>query len=145
MTKSILPLEHLQNLHMFSHPNVGCAYDENVWSCRLKYTIEYTASGGHSFASMQYECSNLGPEHIGVYPFRGVPYICIQKSIYVSAQPTEEGNEHDDSLESSIFENTRQTSVHAVVPPKFGQLFASLHCFLVQSVKKSFVWGYSST
>ena len=142
-------VERLQNLRSeFSHPTAGSGYDENVWSSRLKmvlvnilkpkYRVEYTASGNFSFPSLQYQRTNLGPEHIDVYSFRAVPDICIQKSIYVSAaepvsaaQPTK-GDEHDDSLEDSIFENTRQVGIRAVVPPKFKQLFASLHCFLVK-------------
>ena len=141
----------LENMSRYcAEPTIGSGYDENTWSLRLKkgldyclrpeYQVVYTAPRGLAFDSLQYNRCGLGPEFTRAYPFRGVPDICVQKSIYVNVDTSDD---HNDSFEDSLFENVRQTSSRAIVPSKFGQLFASLHCFLVQRVLRRVLHGDS--
>ena len=149
-------LEGLVKSHQQKYilPTVGCGYSENTWTHRLfevlqtslvqKYTIKYSAPGGPNFPALQYERCGLSAEYINVYPFRGMPDISVSKSIYVETEK-KDGNDSDDdpdfSFEDCIFENTKKMSSLAEVPPKFGQLFATLHCYLVQRVLKHIIKG----
>ena len=92
----------------------------------------HSAPSGPDFPALQYGKCGLSAEYINVYPFRGMPDISIHESIYVNT----EGNEDDpdSSFEDCTFENTRKVCSLAEVPPKFGQLFATLHYILYSAL-----------
>lgn len=127
-------------------------FNEDAWSKRLAYSlmeflpdnlgsgVNYTAKDGPSFGLKQSIKSGVPNESylLSFYPFQGVSDISIKNSPIIMARPINEEDDQTSGEECSI-ENGRQADpLMTSVPPKIGELLASMHISLVQKIVRMF-------